>query len=80
MRVTFSADEQVIWHARSRAIALGTTLNQLLRERVEAMSNEDAQIESDIEFGLRTSGQGNSKGWKWNREDAYEERLRWPRH
>lgn len=79
MRVTFSADEQVMRRARNRAIALGSTLNQLLREHVEALANEDAQIERDIAFFLRHSGRGNSKGWKWNRDEAYEERLRWPR-
>jgi hypothetical protein len=37
MRITFSADEQLIRRARERAKAMGTTLDQLLREFIERL-------------------------------------------
>lgn len=80
MRISFSANEQIVRRARGRARALGTTLTQLLREHVQAQADEHVQIERDIEEFLRLSGKGNSNGWKWNRDEIYEERLRWPRH
>jgi hypothetical protein len=41
MRVTFSADEHLIRRARERAKAMGTTLNQLLREFIERLAAGD---------------------------------------
>lgn len=41
MRITFSADEELIHRARERAKALGTTLNQLLREFIERIAAGD---------------------------------------
>jgi hypothetical protein len=38
MRITFSADEQLIRRAGERAKAMGTTLNQLLREFIERLA------------------------------------------
>lgn len=39
------------------------------------------ELERDLEFLEKTAGQGKSSpGWKWNRDEIYEERLRWPRH
>jgi hypothetical protein len=39
----------------------------------------DEDLERDLEEFERLSGLGNSNGWKWNRDEIYEERLRWPR-
>jgi hypothetical protein len=41
MRITFSADEQLIRRARERAKSMGTTLNQLLREFIERLADGD---------------------------------------
>jgi hypothetical protein len=38
MRITFSADEQLIRRAREHAKAMGTALNQLLREFIERLA------------------------------------------
>ena len=45
---------------------------------LEGVDSDDA-LERDIELFLKTSGQGRSEsGWKFNRDEIYEERLKWP--
>lgn len=78
MNITLSVDEQVVGRARERLRATGKSLNQEIRDHLAHIAGDD-QLERDIEFLERTSGLGNSNGWKYNREDAYEDRLRWPR-
>jgi hypothetical protein len=41
--------------------------------------DDDEQLKRDLEFLQSTAGLGNSNGWKYNRDDAYQERLKWPR-
>jgi hypothetical protein len=57
---------------------MGKSLNQEIRDHLQHIAGDDL-LERDIEFLSRTAGLGNSNGWKYNREDAYEDRLRWPR-
>jgi hypothetical protein len=79
MNITLSIDEQVAERAREKLRAVGKSLNQEIREHLERLAGDDGHLESDLEFLLKTSGIGNSQGWKPNREDAYEDRLQWPR-
>ena len=79
MRLTLSIDEQLVARAQEKLCAAGKTLNQEIREHLQRLACEDDQLERDLEFLQSTSGLGNSNGWKWNREEIYEERLRWPR-
>lgn len=78
MNVTLSIDEQVVERAREKLRAVGKSINQEIREHLARVAGED-DVERDIEFLRETAGLGDSKGWKWNREEIYEERLRWPR-
>jgi hypothetical protein len=78
MNITLSVDEQIAERARERLRAVGKSLNQEIREHLAHIAGND-QMERDIEFLRSTAGLGNSNGWKYNREDAYEDRLRWPR-
>lgn len=78
MNITLSIDEQIVERARERLRAVGKSVNQEIREHLARVAGED-EVERDIEFLKKTAGQGDSKGWKWNREEIYEERLRWPR-
>lgn len=78
MNVTLSIDEKVVERAREKLRAVGKSINQEIREHLARVAGEE-DLERDIEFLKKTAGLGDSKGWKWNREDAYEERLRWPR-
>ena len=67
MNVTLALDERLILEARRRAEAMGTTVNQLVGI---SDSNADA-----TEFErLSRSAQGNSRGWKFNREELHERR------
>ena len=75
MNVTLSVDDQLIQAARRRADAMGTSVNQLVRQYLEQLvgqgdSNADA---SDFER-LSRAAQGNSGGWKFNREELHERR------
>jgi len=79
MNITLSIDEQVVERAREKLRATGKSLNQEIRDHLRHVAGDDEELERDLEQFVRLSGQGNSSGWKWNREDAYEERLRWPR-
>jgi hypothetical protein len=78
MNITLSVDERIAERARERLRATGKTVNQEIREHLAQIAGDD-QLERDIDFLKSTAGLGNSNGWKYNREDAYEDRLRWPR-
>jgi hypothetical protein len=79
MNITLSIDEQLVERAREKLRATGKTINQEIREHLEHMVGDD-DLERDIEFLEKTAGLGNPEpGWKWNREDTYEDRMKWPR-
>jgi hypothetical protein len=80
MNITLSIDEGLVERAREKLRATGKTINQEIRDHLRRIAGEDDdQLHKDVEFLKSTAGLGNPEGWKWNREDAYEERLRWPR-
>ncbi len=80
MNITLSIDDQLVENAREKLRAVGKSLNQEIREHLQHLAGDDhGQLERDLEFLHRTAGRGNSNGWKYNRDDAYEERLKWPR-
>jgi len=79
VNITLSIDEQLVERAREKLRATGKSINQEIREHLEHIVGDD-EVERDIEFLARTAGLGKPEaGWKWNREDAYEDRLKWPR-
>jgi hypothetical protein len=80
MNITLSIDEQIVERAREKLRAVGKSVNEEIREHLRHVAGEDDEnLERDLEFLRSTVGLGNSTGWNWNREDAYEERMRWPR-
>jgi hypothetical protein len=81
MNITLSIDEQIAERAREKLRAMGKSLNQEIREHLQHIAGEDdEQLEHDIEFLERTSGMGKADaGWKWNRDEIYDDRLKWPR-
>ena len=81
MNITLSVDDAVIEEARRRAEKLGTSVNQLVREYLENFVNQSdaARDAEEFERLSRTSG-GNSHGWKFNRDEIYDERLGILRH
>ena len=79
MNITLSIDEQIVERAREKLRATGKTVNQEIREHFAHIAGDD-QLERDIEFLENTSGLGKAEpGWKWNRDEIYEDRVKWPR-
>lgn len=70
MNITLSIDEQVVARARKRAEALGKSLNQVIRDYLETITDGDP--ERSIEEFKRLSGGGNSRGWRFNRDEIHE--------
>lgn len=71
MNLTLSVDEQTVNRARKKAQALGKSLNQLIREYLQRLAGGD-DAERSIEEFRRLSGQGHSRGWRFNRDDIHE--------
>jgi hypothetical protein len=80
MNITLSIEEHIVERAREKLRATGKTVNQAVREHLQHIAGEgDSNLERELEEFTRRAGQGNSNGWKWNREELYEERTQWPR-
>jgi hypothetical protein len=80
MNITLSIDDEVVRRARKHAESLGTSMNQMVRdylEQVAGKSDYEAIADEFKKLSLRATG--DSKGWRFNREEIYEERLKWPR-
>jgi len=71
MNVTLSIDEQLVVRARKKAEALGKSLNQLIRDYLQTVAGGD-DPERSIEEFRRLSGRGNSRGWRFNRDEIHE--------
>jgi hypothetical protein len=71
MNVTLSMDEHLLARARKRAEALGTSLNQLIRDYLESFVGGDDPERSIEEFN-RLSGRGHSRGWRFDRDEIHE--------
>jgi hypothetical protein len=75
VNVTLSIDDEVILEARRRAEALGTSVNQLVRQYLEELAGKRDSNADAAEFErLSRDAQGNSGGWKFNREELHERR------
>jgi len=70
VNVTLSIDEQLVSRARKKAEALGKSLNQLIRDYLQTVAGGD-NPERSIEEFKRLSGQGHSRGWRFNREEIH---------
>ena len=71
LNVTLSIDEQTVARARKKAAALGKSLNQLIRDYLQTLAGGDDPHKSMDEF-KSLSGQGNSQGWHFNRDEIHE--------
>jgi len=70
MRLTVEVDDEVLARARRTAEALGTTIEELVREYVIRRADADSNAE---EFErLSKLANGDSRGWKFNREEIHE--------
>ena len=71
MRITLSLDEQLVARARKRAEALGASLDQLIGEYLQKLAGADDDEASIAEF-RQLSGQGRSRGCRFNRNEIHE--------
>ena len=71
MNLTLSVDPQVVERARRKAAALGKSLNQLIREYLQRVAGGD-DVERSIDEFNRLSGRGNSRGWRFNRDEIHD--------
>jgi hypothetical protein len=71
MNVTLSIEDQLVARARKKAKALGKSLNQMIRDYLQTVAGGDDPGRSIAEFN-RLSGQGHSRGWRFNRDEIHE--------
>jgi hypothetical protein len=75
MNVTLSIEDEVIRKARRHAEAMGTSVNQLVREYLEQLAGKTDPNTDGAEFErLSRMARGNSRGWKFNREELHKRR------
>lgn len=75
MNVTLSIDESVMVKARKLASARGTSVNQLIRDYLEALVRPAGHDDFAGELRrLSAEGKGRSKGWRFDREALHERR------
>ena len=73
--LTITVDEELLKRARLRALREGTSVNRLLRERLESYVEDDRRRRRAIRELLRLSrsARSGSEGRKLRREDVYGE-------
>jgi hypothetical protein len=73
MNVTLSVDDELVQEARRRAEAMGTSVNQLVRQYLEQLVGKSDSNSDATEFErLSRAARGNSGGWKFNRDELHE--------
>jgi hypothetical protein len=77
MNLTLSIDPELLERARSVAAGRGRSLNQLVRDLLEAETGmHDGQRRVQELDALWAGSSGHSGGQRIRREDAYEERMK----
>jgi len=72
MNITLAVDEELVRRARRVAESMGTSLNQLVRDYLEELVGSSAVEEEIAEFmRLSDEGGGNSRGWRFDREEIH---------
>ena len=71
--LTLSIDDTVLEQARARAQAMGTSVNQLVRDFIERVASAE-RTEAEIDAYRRSclASGGDSKGWRFNRDELHE--------
>jgi hypothetical protein len=71
MNITLAIEDRLVEKARRKADANGTSLNQVVRDQIRKYAGEDDPA-SIIEEFLNLPGNGNSRGWRFNRDEVHE--------
>jgi replicative DNA helicase len=73
MNVTLSIDDEIMREARRRAEAMGTSVNQLVRDYLQQFTGKSDLNAAAAEFEeMSRKARGNSRGWKFNRDELHE--------
>jgi hypothetical protein len=73
--LTLALDDDLLREARRRAEAMGTSVNQLVRQYLEQLAGRSDPEADAAEFErLSRVTHGHSKGWRFNREELHERR------
>ena len=71
--VTLAVEDKLLDASREYAHKHHTSLNALIRDLLERVVRPEAQNAGLKEFlRLASKAKGDSKGWKWNREELYD--------
>lgn len=73
MTLQLSIDDRIVQEARKVAESMGTSIDQLVQDYLEKLPSS-ADIEAELEELDRLSeeAKGDSRGWKFNRNEAYD--------
>lgn len=74
MNITLAVDERVAREARAAARSMGKSLNQVVREHLEALAGTE-RTKQEVQELRDTAGTGNSRGRRFDRNAVYEDRL-----
>jgi hypothetical protein len=81
--LTLTIDEETLRRARIRALQEGTSVNALVREYLERFADADDRVMGArrrvVELARGGTAGAEGGGRTWTRDEAYEERVRWPR-
>jgi antitoxin component of RelBE/YafQ-DinJ toxin-antitoxin module len=73
MKITLSVDEKLAEEARKVAQTMGKSLNQLVRDYLEQLARPEQAVQELAELRrLSLEGEGNTRGWRFNREELHE--------
>jgi len=76
MNVTIAIDDDLLARAREVARARGMSLQQLIRQHLEALAGERSGVDvAEVLFALMDETPGHSGGRRIRRDEAYEGRL-----
>lgn len=76
MNVTLSINDDIVERVREVARQQGTSLNALVRRYLEAVAGVRRGEELAAQFDeLWRERSGHSGGWRFNREELYEDRI-----
>lgn len=70
--ITLSIDDDLLVAARRYAKSQSISLNQLVRDLLARTAAADAKAAANEMLRVAERVQGDSKGWKWNRDEIYE--------
>lgn len=73
MNITLAIDDDLVKAAREVAGTMGKSLNQVIREYLEHLTDRD-RVEQDMRELRRLSeeGRGHSGGRRWTRDEIHE--------